>query len=44
MNFGSLAAVALLTAWAGMASAQTKEHVFKIGTGLWAKTTPRRSR
>ena len=34
MNFGSLAAVALLTAWAGMASAQTKEHVFKIGSGL----------
>ena len=34
MKFRSLAAVALLTAWAGMASAQIKEHAFKIGTGI----------
>lgn len=34
MKFRSLAAVALLTAWAGLAMAQAKEHVFKIGTGL----------
>ena len=34
MNLRSIAAVALLTAWASVASAQIKEHVFKIGTGL----------
>ena len=34
MKLRSLAAVALLTAWAGVASAQIKEHLFKIGSGL----------
>jgi tripartite ATP-independent transporter DctP family solute receptor len=34
MNLRSLAAVALLTAWASVASARIKEHVFKIGSGL----------
>ena len=34
MKFRSLAAVALLTAWATVASAQIKEHTFKIGTGI----------